>query len=266
MGVFVITGAPGAPGITTTALGLSLTWPRDVLLIDADRQPTQSIQAGYLRGIQPGGRGLSALIRLHRETRPLAPELYTQSLPLTTEQDIDRRFLPGFARPGAVHLFDMVWPEFTAALAGLDSRGIDVVVDAGQAGTQGLPQSLLADADAVLFVTQTSLRALAATRLYLPLVAEQIDSLPAGKPFDAVLVGPGRPYSAREVSHQFSIPVISEIIWQPRHAAVLSDGEAEPKRFADTTLMHQFRLTATVLHERLQHTSLGLHWKGRRSA
>ena len=40
MSVIVLTGGPGAPGITTTSLGLALCWPGDVMLSDCDRDPS----------------------------------------------------------------------------------------------------------------------------------------------------------------------------------------------------------------------------------
>lgn len=75
MAVIVLTSATGSPGVTTTALGLALTWPRHVLLADCDREPGQAVQAGYLRGMDHGGRGLMTLAHLHREGTLLAPEL-----------------------------------------------------------------------------------------------------------------------------------------------------------------------------------------------
>ena len=36
MAVVVLASAGHAPGVTTTALGLALTWPRSALLVDAD--------------------------------------------------------------------------------------------------------------------------------------------------------------------------------------------------------------------------------------
>lgn len=256
MSVIVVTSATGSPGATTTALGFALTWPRDVLLVDADREPAQSIQAGYLRGADHGGRGLTALVRLHRENRPFGPELHTQSLPLTAEEPDRRRFLPGFTQPGVVRLFDGVWPELASTLAGLDDRGVDVIVDAGSVGPDGLPLALLAESSTVLFVTRTGLRSLASARLYLPLVRDQLDSLPVSRTLGLVLIGPGRPYGAREISGAFGVDVVAELPWHEKHAAVLSDGADEPRRFADTTLMHQMRAAATRLQENLQEQSL----------
>ena len=36
MAVIVLASASGSPGVTTTALGLALLWPRPVVLVDAD--------------------------------------------------------------------------------------------------------------------------------------------------------------------------------------------------------------------------------------
>ena len=38
MSLIVLTSASGSPGVTTTALGLALGWPRPALLVDADPQ------------------------------------------------------------------------------------------------------------------------------------------------------------------------------------------------------------------------------------
>ena len=36
MAVVALASASGSPGVTTTALGLALLWPRPVLLVEAD--------------------------------------------------------------------------------------------------------------------------------------------------------------------------------------------------------------------------------------
>ena len=162
MAVVVCTSGPGSPGVTTTALGLALTWSRDVLLADCDREPAQAVQAGYLRGMDHGGRGLAALARVHRENRPIAAEIARHSVVLAESDTVGRRFLPGFTVPAAVRLFDIVWPALADAFAALDAQGIDVIVDAGQVGRDGLPLSLLARADAVCFTLRSPLRSLAA--------------------------------------------------------------------------------------------------------
>jgi hypothetical protein len=50
MSLIVLASASGSPGVTTTALGLALTWPRPVLLVEADPTGGSAVAAGYLRG------------------------------------------------------------------------------------------------------------------------------------------------------------------------------------------------------------------------
>ena len=44
MSIILLTSPGGSPGLTTTALGLALTWPRDVILADADPCPGHVIE------------------------------------------------------------------------------------------------------------------------------------------------------------------------------------------------------------------------------
>lgn len=252
MALIVVTGGPGAPGVTTTALGLALSWPRDVVLADCDREPAQAVPAGYLRGMDHGGRGLTALARVHREERSGAADLWQLTVPLTDSTKPARRFLPGFSQPAAVRLFDRVWAPLAESLATLETHGVDALVDAGRVGPAGLPLDLLARADAVCFVTRTHLRSLAATRLYLPLLSSQLAQLPVDRALGLVLVGPDRPYSASEVSTQFGVPCWAEVNWSPALAAVLSDGDPEPGRFHHSGFMGQFRKVALDLYQRVQ--------------
>ncbi len=253
MAVLVLAAGPGSPGVTTTALGMALTWPHDVLLADCDREPSQSVQAGYLRGMDHGGRGLAAIARLHREDRDIGADLLRHTVPLTADDTPRRRYLPGLAQPASVRLFDLVWADLADALAGLAGRGTDVIVDAGRIGRDGLPMDLLARADAVGIVTRTSLRGLAATRLYAPIVADQLRQLPTERQLGLVLVGANRPYSSGEISAQFGLPCWAELEWSPTLAAVLSDGADEPRRFTSRSLMNQFRALGLRVAERIEH-------------
>ena len=251
MAVVVCASATGAPGVTTTALGLALTWPRHVLLVDGDREPAQSIQAGYLRGMDHGGRGMMRLAQLHREGTLLAPELWRQTLPLVEGGDVQRRFLPGFTTPGAARLFEHVWPAFGEAVRALDGQGADVLVDIGRIGNSGLPLGLLASADAVLVGVRSSLRSLAAAHIHLPTLEDQLRTLNAVVPAALAVVGPARPYSTAEIAAQFGLPAWVEAPWDPKAAAVLSDGEPEPRRFAASSYMGRFRSQASMLQDRL---------------
>lgn len=58
MALIGLTSARGAPGVTTTALGMALHWHRPVLLVEADASGGSAILAGYLRGTVAHDRGL----------------------------------------------------------------------------------------------------------------------------------------------------------------------------------------------------------------
>ena len=57
MAVIALGSAAGSPGVTTSALGLALTWPRPVLLIEADPTGGSAILAGFFRGILAQTKG-----------------------------------------------------------------------------------------------------------------------------------------------------------------------------------------------------------------
>lgn len=261
MAVVVFTSAAGSPGVTTTSLGLALTWPRHVLLADCDREPGQAVQAGYLRGMDHGGRGMMALAQLHREGAPLAPELWRQTLPLVQTGEIQRRFLPGFTTPGAARLFEHVWGAVGEAFHLLDASGVDVLIDAGRLSNTGLPLGLLANCDAVFMCVGATLRSLAAARIHLPTLIEQLGILNVDIPGSLAVVGPGHPYPTAEISAQFGLPAWLEVSWDQRSAAVLSDGAREPRHFHSSAFMGRFRSQAALLADRLararEFTALG---------
>ena len=64
MTVTVLTSASGAPGVTTTAVGLTVHWPESCLLVDGDYQ--QAVLAGYLGGSQVTRNGIVHVINAAR--------------------------------------------------------------------------------------------------------------------------------------------------------------------------------------------------------
>lgn len=246
MATVVLTSAGNAPGVTTTALGLALAWPRPVLLVDADRNPTQAVLAGYLRGEHPGHSGLARLLQASREGRPMAAALAGESIELPALVAGNRAgFVPGFPHPGVVGLFASAWPELMSTLAAWDG---DVLIDAGRIGVDGLPLSLTHGADLVLAATRTSLVALAGLRLYLPGLVESSDRTAL------LLVGSGMPYGRAEVQEQFATTVAAEVAHAPAQAAVLSDGAGIPRRFAESGYFRSLRTASASIAGRLDAT------------
>ena len=251
MAVIVFTSGPGSPGVTTTSLALALSWPRGVLLADCDRDPSQAVLAGYLRGLDTGGRGLASVAQAHRENRRVHDELWMHTCPLTSEDAPKRRFLPGFSQPAAVRLFDGVWAGLGEAFEGLDALGVDVLVDAGRIGVGGVPMGLLAAADLVVAIARSHLRSLAALRLHLPTLRDQLTSLPVDVPLGLGIIGANQPYSTKEIAQQFAVPAWFELPHDAQAAGVLLDAQPEPRRFMEQSFMGKARSVAKQLGERV---------------
>lgn len=252
MAVITLTSATGAPGVTTTALGLALTWPRDVLLADCDRDPSQAIPVGWLRGTDLGGRGLGQLASVHREHRRLSEEVWLQTVGLGEAGERERRFLPGFTHPAAVALFSPIWQELVDSFTALASGGTDVVVDAGRAGREGLPAPLVAGSDMLLVCVRSSLRALAGLRLHLPHLQAQVEALGAPCELGLLVVGPNDPYGSSEIEKQFGVPVVHSLTWDPKQARVFSDGALPPRSLAGGALPRSYKACASRLAEAVQ--------------
>lgn len=248
MALVILASAGCSPGVTTSALALSLLWPRPTVLVDADPNPTQAVLAGYLGGsaIDPGG--LTAVAARHRARRDLDVLSAAMELPGCGGPEQDRWFLPGFAHPAAADVFTPVWQLLAPTLAALHQRHIDVFVDVGRLGS-GLPAALMCAAQRILIVTRTSLRDIAALRIHLPhlraheAMAEDLPQL--------LVVGDRQPYSHHELSRAFSIGVAGSLADDPPAARVFSDGERPPRRFGATRLMSSARTVVDAVRTRL---------------
>ncbi|SER96479.1 hypothetical protein SAMN05443377_12311 [Propionibacterium cyclohexanicum] len=266
MAVILLASATGAPGVTTTAVALALTWPRSVLLVDCDPDPSQAVLAGWLKAAPSNSRGLVDLAQAHRQMVPIGPLLWQCTIPLTGSVDLagekhgadalrepgpvraglERHFLPGFTRPGAATVFEPVWPEFAQGLAGLAGGEVDVLVDLGRLGPRGPVSPLLAVGEVMAVVVRSSLRSLAATRLHLPMLHERLAGSTSPR-LGFVVVGPARPYGDAEIEREFAIPVLADIAWSPEDADVLIEGAPVPRRFCERPLMRSARAAATSL-------------------
>lgn len=242
MSLLLLTSAGHSPGVTSLAVALAVTWPEPVLLVDANREPDQSVLAGYLQGVDPAGRGLGGVLQAHRERRSLADCLPGLTLPLGDAEGHD--FLPGFSHPGMVGLFGQAWPDLAAALA---DEPRPVLVDAGRIGTDGLPPALVSASGGIAVVTGSRLVDLAALRLYLPSVVAAAGQERVG----LVVTGPGRPYGSGEIGHRFGVPVWGKIAWQPEAAEVFAAGEPPPRRLVSSDYLADVRALGEVLAERM---------------
>lgn len=235
MAVIAACSASGSPGVTSTVLGLALTWPRPVLVVEADPTGGSAVLAGFFQGqVQPTD-GLVELVMAHRHHQLAAtlPSL------LIDVPDSTVRVLPGIREQAQASSIAAVWEPLLGALRDLGSSGLDVLVDAGRLGLVGSPVPLIVGADVTALVTGSGLPSLAAARSWAVWLGEQRGSVPGRT--GLVIVGEGRPYRVAEVTRTLGLPVFGAIEWDPAGARVFSHGEARPRRFDSSALVRSVR-------------------------
>ena len=269
MSIVVLASGKGSPGVTTTALALTLTWPladpvastgngdggdtasgrasrapldgtARVCLVDGDLAGS-GIAPGYLRGGVPDGGGLVGYaIRggLTGHARPRS---------LALEESGRRTVLLGLTDPAQAR---SVAPVLRRAIEDLDGDDTDVVVDLGRLVTPGEADAVadvVRDADLALVVCRSTLASVSSAR-HVAARFRSLTTRPESRPrVGAVVVGAGRPYPSRDVARGVGVDVAAEIAWDPDAAAVLSDGAAPRWRFTQSALLRSARAAATGL-------------------
>ena len=227
MAVVTLTSASGSPGVTTTAVALALSWPRPVLLVEADPTGGSGILAGFFRGSREYESGLIELA--------LAPVGVANAL-RDVAQPIDgsrASFIAGTRSHSQAGGLRELWEPLADALAELETTGQDVIVDAGRLGLRGSPEPLLNSADLTLLLTRTTLPALAAARSWTDTVRRKATAWPQP---GVIVVGEGQPYRASEVTKVLGLPMVACLADDPDSAAIYHRGMTPPRRFEASAL------------------------------
>lgn len=252
MGVYALTSLSGAPGVTTTAVAWAQLSDRPTLIIEADVTGGSPILAGVFDGTMLHRNSLLALASA--EPQDWIETIWRQAVPLpdrittrtsndedhtNTGERIDRWVLPAIGRGHQARAMAPLWPTLAHTLNQISrNTGVDVVIDAGRLGTPAGPWDLIAAADAVLLLTDTTIPSL--TRIAVALESLRKDLSFTGSPARLGLVpivGPSqmtrpwswlgrdsepdiRPYTHAEIAATFTpTAVVSTIPHAPRAAA-----------------------------------------------
>lgn len=228
--LITFTSAKGAPGVTTTVLGTALAWPNPVIVVEADTDGS-SILPGAFRGELPYTHGIVPLVGSEISVE----ELKRQTVPYTRD---NLMVLPGIQRPDQANALIGAWDELTAVLKSLESAGIDVLVDLGRSrGVDDQRASLMWGADLNVLVTSSRLPDIAVTAATASRLPREDSDLEVLTPSRLLVVGPGRPYSAKDIAKQVGLPLLESVAWDPVNAEHLSVGKPATKRFASSSLM-----------------------------
>jgi len=219
MSVIVLTSACGAPGVTTTTLGLAITWSRPAIAVEADPVGGSSMLAGYFRGFHEPAQSVVDLLLAHRNGR-LAEQFPLSLVPV---EGTTASVLPGPRSHAQARSALDLWEPLSMMWRALQAE-MDILVDAGRLGMESAPTPLLSLADLVLLVTRSDLPSLAAAKQWAEQVAENRAAHPESPEWTILLIGGGHPYTAREVEDVLGLPVISTLGLDAKGASVYSAG------------------------------------------
>lgn len=239
MAVIALASASGSPGVTTTALGLALLWPRPVLFVEADPTGGSGLLGGYFRGAREYEAGL---IELALTASDVSDALADVARPI---EGTTVSFVAGPRAYTQASALGDLWAPLAEALSELEATGQDVIVDAGRLGLHGSPQPLLDAADLALLVSRTTLPNILALRSWAEVFQRPaLDWHQSG----VLLVGERQPYGAREVAEVVNLPVVASVPDDPESAAVFSRGAQPPKRFETGPLARALNAAIASIH------------------
>lgn len=244
MAVIALVSAQGAPGVTTAALGLALAWHRPTVLVEADPAGSGAIQAGYFRGALLPSRG--TLLDLSVQDVSTLAEDLPRTVGRIPDTTVD--LLPGVRTHSQAPSLTSLWEPLAVVLGDLEQNGQDVLVDAGRLGMAHPPTKLLERADLTLLVTRSTLPALVAAKPWLVETHLGLGLAGPGVSTGLLVIGPGQPYSAREVGRSLGSPVIATLAWDPVSAEVFSLGtQPNRRRFEGAALPKSLRAAASAI-------------------
>lgn len=245
MTVLALTSTRGAPGVTATALTLTLAWHRPVILVEADVSGSSSIKAGHFRGQATPIPNIMDLADAHHNHRSLGVEaLRNASLPLPMEPS--RRFIAGIARSDQLRaLTPDFWDQLASVLANTAEQGYDVIVDTGRVRTINGPDRLLERADLVAVVMRNHLDHIVSTASNADYMRRGADA--ASNRVGAIVVGQGT-YRDKDITRATGLKVWATLAWDPNTAGRLM-GEADLPTFAKFERTGLFRSTRSAVNE-----------------
>jgi hypothetical protein len=232
MALIALVGANGSPGVTVTALALTYTWPRPVILAECD-PAGGDIRYGYLRQLDmPEDQGLMQVVVAelrsgHGREQMWRPGGLVNLNPPATQ----RLLLPGVTTPAKAPSLAPLWDQLAAMFAELEytNPGYDVIADCGRLVAPHTPWPLLCRADAVAIVARPTARSLVSAHAAWHAARTQLRAKGSGERTLALQLVGGGDYSPAEIARRFAddqsqLDVLEPLPADERAAAVLSFG------------------------------------------
>lgn len=250
MALISFASVSGSPGITSTLVGLTRTWPRPVILVEADIAKASSILPGYLRGQVDHSRGLTPISILSQRGQLTPRAIQDQAVPLGD----NKRLLPGLSNlTAAAAAGRTFWNSLGENLAAYSGQGADVLVDLGRLGIRDDRDTLLQLADLVVLVARPTLPDIAAIRDRVDGVRQVLTQVGREKWLGLLLIdSPDGPYRDSEIAKALGVPVIARIAHDPRSAAVDSVGAEATSKTTKSARSRDLTLLPNVLEQTIR--------------
>ncbi len=227
MSIIVFLSVTGAPGVTTSAIGAAMNWPRPTLYIEADTSKNSSILPGFFRAQYPHNQGLSNLSIDH-----LRGQLTPAGILDAAFHADGRYFVAGFDSAAAGAGTSTLWGALAQTLGSFEGANTDVIIDIGRYGINDARLPLLQAADSVLLALHPTLADVYAARERVPELLTRLSPLGHAERLALWLVEePGEQYDSEEVSDLLRIPAAARLKNDPAAAAVFSRGSKAPAKF-----------------------------------
>lgn len=213
----------GSPGVSTTALMLTLQAPqnRRALLIEADPVGSSPTLMGYLQGQVRHDRGVVNLVdpfmkgsletAFDQQLVPMADQGRASVLPGIRNARQNTTTIPTF------------WSAIADHVGGLSADGANIVIDAGRIAPNQVLHPLVQRSDLVLLFQRPTMASVAATRSMFPVLRSSLEQSRSRAPVGLAVVG-SRPYGAAEVSRNLKLPVALTIPYDRRGIRFYSEG------------------------------------------
>jgi hypothetical protein len=229
MTLYALCSPGGSPGVTTSALALTLAWAPPVLLAECD-PAGGAILAGLFAGHLTAPRGLlGAAFDAGLGATALSAGPGGQLAVLDASGS--RTFLAGLSDPRQAPGLAPAWPAVARVLA---AQHADVIADCGRldaADTQ--PIAVLSEAELAILVLRPTLRQVAGARSRIEMLAQ----VRGGTDRVRLLLVGDKGHRPAEIAKALGVAVAATLPSDPRTAAVLSDGVGRRASLTDRPLM-----------------------------
>ena len=245
--IITLCSASGSPGVSTSAMGLAMVWPRPVLLLEADPSGSSAMLTGYMRSFDPTSIPSIFDLALTYRQRGTLPPVWDAAVQVPESRI---KLISGLRTHTQAAAVAGVWTPLIGQLHTLDAAGVDVIVDLGRLGLEGRPMGLLPASDLTLLVTRSSLPALVPAKNWAGVLGEQVGpgSLRAG----LLVIGPGHPYSAADASKQLRLPVTTTLPMDPASADVFHLGSQPGRKFTRSPLHRSLAPAAAAIVNQIE--------------